>query len=470
MSWERTHGVVRSHFSFIRNNYVNVCKIKNIIVTLHKNTHIINLNPKIMKKTLRYSLLLLLAMISGTMFAENIIWEEDWTTWDGQVKTVLDQVNPNYTFVGTVTNTDGTFKSGTTIYNEKLAGGEAPELLIAKNGGAFTAKIPMNGASGSMTLSFKCNKALTVTAENATLGESTAAGNDYVYPVNVAPGTQEISITFTMATNANARFDNAKLFQGEGKKPAGLSWGTSARTVTLGANDNVFPILENANNLPIVYTSSETTIATIDNAGTIELLSAGTTVITAAFEGNDEYEAADVSYTLTVKDAVAPPTDITVSEALNIINGLEDGKTTEEVYHISGYIVGTPDFQRKDDGSLYGNVNFEIAGGPHGTPTITVFRCKNFGNENFTEETIGILKDEDQVIIEGKLQKYVKDGNMTPEITSCHLISINGETSVNIIKADVLNTNAPMYNMAGQRVSKGFRGVVIQDGRKFINK
>lgn len=32
------------------------------------------------------------------------------------------------------------------------------------------------------------------------------------------------------------------------------------------------------------------------------------------------------------------------------------------------------------------------------------------------------------------------------------------------------NQNAPIYNLAGQRVDKSYRGVVIQDGRKFVQK
>ena len=422
-----------------------------------------------MKKTLRYSLLLLLTMVSGTMFAENIIWQEDWSSWADKAKTVLDGVNSNYSFTGTTKNEDGSFKSGTTIYAEALAGGEAPELLIAKNGGSFTAKIALNGKSGEMTLTFKSNKALTVTATDATLGEGTKQGNDYTYPVSVAAGKEYITITFTMETNANARFDNAKLFQGEGKKAAGLSWGTSTRTVTLNANDNVFPTLSNENNLPVTYSSSDTEVATIDNSGTITLLAAGTTVISAEFAGNDEYDAAKVTYTLTVKEAAAPAQQISLAEALNIINGLENNATTDQEYILEGYANGL-DFQRREDNTLYGNVNFtfvETQG--MGVPELTIYRCKYFDNKNFTEETIGNLQEGDAVKIQGKLKKFVKDDVVTPELVSCYLLSINGQAAINTVKTE-MNVNAPMYNLAGQRVSKEFKGVVIQDGKKFMNK
>ena len=54
-------------------------------------------------------------------------------------------------------------------------------------------------------------------------------------------------------------------------------------------------------------------------------------------------------------------TKISVAEALTAINALADGAKSENSFIVKGYIVGTPEFQRKDDGTLYGNVNCTIA-------------------------------------------------------------------------------------------------------------
>ena len=121
-------------------------------------------------------------------------------------------------------------------------------------------------------------------------------------------------------------------------------------------------------------------------------------------------------------------TDVNVAEALEIISGLADGAVTDETYNVKGYVVGDPDFQRKEDGTLYGNVNFTMGDNASATELLTVFRAKYFGNVNFTEETIGELKAGDEVIVSGKLQKYVKDGETTPELSSCQIASINGKT------------------------------------------
>lgn len=43
-------------------------------------------------------------------------------------------------------------------------------------------------------------------------------------------------------------------------------------------------------------------------------------------------------------------------------------------------------------------------------------------------------------------------------------------TGINDITTNVENTNAPLFNLAGQRVSKNTKGLLIQNGKKFINK
>ena len=422
-----------------------------------------------MNKILRYSFVALLAMVGwSNAMAQDVIWSEDFSSYKA------DDVPSGGTYSYVCTD-NGT--NLTKIYDEALAGGEKPELLIGKKNnnatnptvlGTFAATVNLGGKSGDMTLSFKSNKNLAITVDGGTIGDNTGTGNDYVYPITGASGT--LKITFTNNITTNARLDNIKLFQGQSKKPAGLSWGTSTRTVTIGADDNVFPTLTNENNLTVTYSSSETSVATIAADGTITLVAAGQTVITAESAETAEFEAGKAQYTLTVKEAQVEIQQITVAKALEIISGLEDGKTTTEEYKVKGYIVGNPDFQRKSDGTLYGNCNFDMADSKGGSDKLTVYRAKSFENNNFTEETTSLIKADDEVVLQGKLQKYKdKNGNITPELTSCYLISVNGQTSVGAIKADI-NANAPAYNVAGQRVDAAYKGLIIKSGKKYVNK
>ena len=385
-----------------------------------------------MNKILRFSFISLLMMLCGSIYAQTNIWTEDWTGWEP--KTDPAGVNPNYTFTGTVFNDDNSYKSGTAVYNEKLAGGEAPELMLAKSGGSFTAKIPLNGASGTITLAVKSNNGkFAVTAEGATVGDVTKSGNDYSYPITINSGATEISITFTTNTSSNVRVDDFKLYSGESKKPAGLSFGTSSRTVTIGAEDNSFPTLTNANNLPVTYSSSDESVATIDSNGEITLNAAGKTVIKAEFTGNDEYEAGYAEYTLTVKEAVAPATEeLTVAEALEKINALGTESTSyvdnKAAFNVKGYIVEITEMSID-----HGNATFTIADSKGGSPVLIVYRCKDLENKNFTEENK--IKVGDQVVVTGALQMYVKNGVGTPEVSgpsggpSCYLISITSDVT-----------------------------------------
>lgn len=162
--------------------------------------------------------------------------------------------------------------------------------------------------------------------------------------------------------------------------------------------------------------------------------------------------------------------EINVAKALEIIAGLADGAKTDVEYKVKGIVVGAPDFQRKSDGTLYGNVNLDIADEKGGETKLTVFRAKSYENEVFTEETISLIKENDEVVFQGKLQKYVKDETVTPELVSGWLISVTGGTdgisTVQTIQVD----NEAVYNLSGQKVDASYKGVVIKGGKKFFQK
>lgn len=407
-----------------------------------------------MNKILRYSFVALLAMVFGNVMAENVIWSEDFSSY--AAKDVPTGGTYNYVCTGTTFDDTGVAKSGTMIYDANLAGGNSPELLIAKNGGSFQATINLGTISGDMTLSFKANKNLTVAVEGGTLGTNTGSGNDYVYAITGASGS--LVITFTNNTDKNARFDNIKLSTGDSKKPAGLSWGTSSRTVTIGADDNVFPTLSNENNLAVTYDSSDKTIATIAADGTITLLAAGETTISASSEATDEYEAGHAEYKLTVKAALDPNAKgqvnnpYTVAEALEVINALENGATTSDKFYVKGFVVGTPDIQKKDDGTFYGNANFDIADTKGGSDKLTCYRLKGLENANIDSEDY--IKENDRLVVMGQFQKFVKNEVVTPEVKNGHIVSIETPHTITITNTEHGNITLDKYEaFAGEKVS-----------------
>ena len=108
--------------------------------------------------------------------------------------------------------------------------------------------------------------------------------------------------------------------------------------------------------------------------------------------------------------------EIGVAEALSIINALENGKTTTEEYLVRGKVVSISEISTQ-----YGNATFVIADNmtDDATKQVTVFRAKGFNNEKITDENI--IKVGDVVVVRGKLQKYVKNDVVTPEVSSCYI-------------------------------------------------
>lgn len=78
-----------------------------------------------------------------------------------------------------------------------------------------------------------------------------------------------------------------------------ISWSATSCLLTLGG-DYAFPTLTNTHGLSISYSSSNTNVATVDDSGSVTVLSSGGTTISASFSGDDDYKSATASYTLTV--------------------------------------------------------------------------------------------------------------------------------------------------------------------------
>ena len=406
-----------------------------------------------MIKTLRYSLLSMLMLVCGSVAAQKeTLWAEDFSAY--AANDVPAGGDYGYACVG----------SGTKVYAENLAGGESPELLIGKNGGSFSVKIPMNGKSGEMTLRFKANRTLSVTSDDATIGDKTNTGNDYTIPVTVAEGTASVTLKFDNTSSKNIRFDNAELFIGESKKAPGLSWGTASCEVTIGSEDNTFPTLSNENNLAVKYSSDNTDVATIDADGVITLVAAGTANITAEFAGNDKFEAGSVSYKLTVKAAPDPSVDITnTPETAYTVAKANDLITAGQGLETEVYVKGT--ITMIDEVSTsYGNATYWIGdGAEYSSDDLEIFRGYYLEGENFTAEDQ--IKVGDKVIVYGKLVDYKGTKEMT---TGSSIYSLNGVTTgISDVKAQTI-TNGVIYNLAGQRMSKLSKGINIVNGKKII--
>ena len=156
--------------------------------------------------------------------------------------------------------------------------------------------------------------------------------------------------------------------------------------------------------------------------------------------------------------------EINVAKALEIINALADGKTTEEEYKVTGTVKTIAEISTQ-----YGNATFDIVDNMNDANVLTVYRAKDANGDKIVDENI--VKVNDVVVVQGKLQKYVKNSEVTPEVAqNGKILTVNGtSTNISTIKANT-DVNAPVYNLAGQQVDKSYKGLVIKNGKKVINK
>ena len=136
---------------------------------------------------------------------------------------------------------------------------------------------------------------------NETTGEITLVGDGYTAISAVFVGDdnyQAQTVSYTIDVQ---------------KQLPGLAWSEESATVTIGADDNVYPTLTNPNYVAInEYVSTGGNIATVDPNGDVTLVAEGECDIIAVFNGDENYSAQQVSYHLTVNPAPASTVNLSV--------------------------------------------------------------------------------------------------------------------------------------------------------------
>ena len=137
------------------------------------------------------------------------LWSENFSSY------AKDAVPSGGSYSYSCTNGGG---STTKIYEEEIAGGSSPELLVTKSNGTFSATISdLKGCSGSLTLTFITNQtALTPSAKSGdtslTISGSTKSKQTSTYTITLLADASSITITFTNTSNKNnARLDDIVL-------------------------------------------------------------------------------------------------------------------------------------------------------------------------------------------------------------------------------------------------------------------
>ena len=300
------------------------------------------------------------------------------------------------------------------------------------------------------------------TVEQEIAAEALAVGN-LTFTIPTPAANKYYKLVFDTKAAANGMIQISKVTYYEPSAvvldPAGISYSRKQYDITLG--DTVdFVTLNNPNNLPVTYASSNTNVATIDSDGNVEVVGVGTTTISATSEKTDKFDAGYASYIINVKAPAdpsesivnTPETAYTVAKAIELITA---GKGLDDMVYVVGYI-----HKIKEVSTQYGNATFFISDDLQNTQNdLTVYRAKYLENAKFTAEDQ--IKVGDKVIMYGKLVDY----NGTKEITSGYVYAIG---TIDGIQNVTTTQNAVIYNLQGIRLQKLQKGINIVNGKKVI--
>lgn len=449
-----------------------------------------------MKKTLLLFVSLLMTM---GMFAQSKTATFDFTGESAYGMTLLSgstkdyNADPTVCIEGDVTLT----LNGQTRWWKATNGNE----LRFYKGSNMTFKVPEGNVITKVELTAKVPAKFESAVGTYANGTWTGSANSVVISTNITEKNTPISSAVVTYQSSSAPM----------KKDPALSFSETTASGVVG-EAFVAPTLTKATTAAVVYTSSDEAVATVNaETGEVTLLAAGETKITATAAENDEYNGGSASYTLTVTtpalDVVKEPysesfetgfgsfvlDNVNLSEGLSYVWAIDKSykcakasayvnkkNLPSESWLVSPWIkLSAAEVIR----SLYfdhavskyfGNVSEEatlwikVEGGDWTQITSIAYpevpQDKSFSP--FETQAVSLAGYEGKKIKVGFKYVSTDEAAGTWEIRN---FKVSTDVSgINEIKADKLDVNAPVYNLAGQRVNANAKGILIQNGKKFI--
>ncbi len=290
-------------------------------------------------------------------------------------------------------------------YNQKtpeFTQGSSIYSLNGQGGGS----VPAGEPKGSGTQADPFNVAAAI-AKCKEIGTNPSTEKYYVKGTAVDGATADASfnnITFDIAdTEGGAKF---KCFQVKGTNgdplPAGFTIKKGDEVVVYG------PIYNYSGNTPETEGKSAAYIVTVNGKATSE---GGSTQPTNSSTIDNPY---------------------TVAKALETANALSDNETTSDNFYIKGKVTrkaNTADEIGPNSEKKYKDMNYYISDDGTQSKELYIYRGKYLDGADFT--AFDQLKEGDEVIVYGQLQKYIdsKNGNaVICELKNSKIVKLNGQS------------------------------------------
>lgn len=206
--------------------------------------------------------------------------------------------------------------------------------------------------------------------------------------------------------------------------------------------------------------------ATWDDATTSDVTAACT------YSGYDMKAAGEQTVTVTYRDMTATYT----VKVLTIANTQETAYTPAEAIalvdagkglNVPVYVKGTVSKIVTEYSSQYGNITFDVSvDGTEATEQFQFFRNIKADGEKWTDDDV-LPEVGDEVIGCGLLTKYKDTYEFAANNYLVFFKKGEGGTGIRAVDGNAADGSA-VYNLAGQRVSRTHKGVLIKNGRKML--
>lgn len=275
------------------------------------------------------------------------------------------------------------------------------------------------GGTKVLTVTTTSDGDITATSSDETIATVAKTGENE-YTVTAGNGTEEgvnATITFTTAKTASFKAANASIVATvkDNRDFAPISFAQAA--VTADMEDSFTgQELTNANDLVVVWESSDNDVATVANDGTVTLVAEGTTTISATFAGNVTYKPTAAQYELTVTYVNRPGSVTNPYTVAQAIENTPASGTSDKVY-ISGIVSA---FYATSIVADDNNYRYYISDDGTTTDQLLVYKGKGLNDVTFSDASD--LQIGDKVVIYGGLTTYknaaeVASGNYIVSLT-----------------------------------------------------
>ena len=464
-----------------------------------------------MKKFLRYSLVGLMALVSGSVTAQVVS--------DSFTKNLLDSTTTDYQELSNVAlNSSARYKLNAASNDGKCF------QLRSKNSNSGVVTTTTGGVAKTVTvvwfnegkISNADGRTIDIYGKNepyAAVSDLYSEGTKGTKIGSVVYNATDTTLTASVNIDGNYQYVGFRSNYGalytesitidwsgeasETKLNAGLEFSPSNISLKVGEAFTA-PTFTKATTADVKFTSDNEAVATVDANGVITLAGElGTANIKATSEENSEYYAGTATCQIKVYEVNTYKKATAVSSDNFLLVAQRDDKTyyayplseTKTYGYLStGSVTGTVDeievdksyndeftFTAVDGGytiqDSYGRYLFQSGA----YKTFSVSETNNGYVWTVEPQNDGTFK----ISMNGYFMQYgegthttfgvydsTQDKAVLPMLYAKVPDAIKNVTTV----VERNDANAPIFNLAGQRVGKDYKGVVIQNGKKYLNK